>query len=107
MYQQTPPASSSSGASPWPPSLGTSGWKPFVADEVNSLFDVFLLARLIVAGRRSGPPAAQAVATRAAAARAKRAVAAAGPRRRVLGSKDLSRVIAGFLARKLLSEPGQ
>ena len=62
------------------------GWKDFVADEVNSLFDVFLLARLIVAGRRSGPLAA---------------------RRRVLGSKDLSRVIAKFLARKLLSEPDQ
>ena len=83
------------------------GWKDFVADEVNSLFDVFLLARLIVAGRRSGPLAARAMATRAAAARMNRADAAAGPRRRVLGSKDLSRVIAKFLARKLLSEPEQ
>ena len=55
--------------------------KPHLGDEINSLFDVFLLARLIVAGRRSGPLAA---------------------RRRVLGSKDLTRVIAGFLARKLL-----
>ena len=83
------------------------GYKPFLADEINSLFDVFLLARLIVAGRRSGPLAARALATRAAAARMNRADAAAAPRRRVLGSKDLSRVIAKFLKRKLLSQPGQ
>ena len=58
--------------------------KPHVGDEINSLFDVFLLARLIVAGRRSGPLAA---------------------RRRVLGSKDLTRVIAKFLARKIRTPP--
>ena len=61
-------------------------YEPILADEINSLFDVFLLARLIVAGRRSGPLAA---------------------RRRALGSKDLTRVIAKFLARKLISEPEQ
>ena len=61
-------------------------YEPILANEINSLFDVFLLARLIVSGRRSGPLAA---------------------RRRVLGSKDLSRVIAKFLARKLISEPEQ
>ena len=55
-----------------------------LGDQINSLFDVFLLARLIVAGRRSGPLAAL---------------------RRVLGSKDLTRVIAKFLVLKL--EPGQ
>ena len=58
--------------------------KPHVGDEINSLFDVFLLARLVVAGRRSGPLAA---------------------RRRVLGSKDLTRVIAKFLARKIRTPP--
>lgn len=58
--------------------------KPHVGDEINSLFDVFLLARLIVAGRRSGPLAA---------------------RRRALGSKDLTRVIAKFLARKIRTPP--
>ena len=61
-------------------------YEPLLADEINSLFDVFLLARLIVAGRRPGPLAA---------------------RRRALGSKDLTRVIAKFLARKLISEPEQ
>ena len=61
-------------------------YEPLLADEINSLFDVFLLARLIVAGRRPGPLPA---------------------RRRALGSKDLTRVIAKFLARKLISEPEQ
>ena len=48
--------------------------------EINSLFDTFLLARLIVAGRRSGHLAAV---------------------RRVFDSKDMARAIARFLARKL------
>ncbi len=66
-----------------PGSLNRIG-KPHVGDEINSLFDVFLLARLIVAGRRSGLLAA---------------------RRRALGSKDLTRVIAKFLARKIRTPP--
>ena len=56
----------------------------FLGDEVNSIFDVFLLARLIVAGQRSGQLA---------------------PPRRALGSKDVMKIIAKFLVRKLLS-PG-
>ena len=48
--------------------------------EINSLFDTFLLARLVVAGRRSGHLAAV---------------------RRVFDSKDMTRAIARFLARKL------
>ena len=56
----------------------------FLGDEVNSIFDVFLLARLIVAGQRSGQLAAP---------------------RRALGSKDVMKIIAKFLVRKLLS-PG-
>ena len=48
--------------------------------EINSLFDTFLLARLVVAGRRSGHLAAV---------------------RRVFDSKDMARCIARFLARKL------
>ena len=66
-----------------PGSLNRIG-KPHVGDEINSLFDVALLARLIVAGRRSGLLAA---------------------RRRALGSKDLTRVIAKFLARKIRTPP--
>ena len=66
-----------------PGSLNRIG-KPYVGDEINSLFDVFLLARLIAAGRRTGPLAA---------------------RRRVLGLKDLTRVIAKFLARKIRTPP--
>ena len=50
--------------------------------EINSLFDTFLLARLIVAGRRSGHLAAA---------------------RRVFESKDMTRAIARFLARKFRS----
>ena len=68
-----------------PGSLNRIG-KPHVGDEINSLFDVALLARLIVAGRRSGPLAA---------------------RRRALGSKDLTRVIAKFVARKIRTRPVQ
>ena len=48
--------------------------------EINPLFDTFLLARLAVAGRRSGHLAAV---------------------RRVFDSKDMTRAIARFLARKL------
>jgi hypothetical protein len=50
--------------------------------EINSLFDTFLLARLAVAGRRSGHLAAA---------------------RRVFESKDMTRAIARFLARKFRS----
>ena len=51
--------------------------------EINSLFDTFLLARLAVAGRRSSGHLAAA--------------------RRVFESKDMTRAIARFLARKFRS----